>query len=293
MADFLSHLAQRLDASTVGVQPRLPAMFEAASDDTLPADRIGHTEPATGIVEDAPGDLFEADTRDVEPRQRRRRDARASPQRPMHQAVPPDAPFSDAETAVESVHREAVDEMVDDRAPPSAVLRPRMSERPEVTPDVEPASAAPLRPSTGAARKPWPVRPVEPEQPLPRAASGTRPDIDNAATLPGPGAAAPLPAVAVVVPASARMSDSEDAPAFNAATSLRPRAEPPSPRSATPHIDLPARTPAPEPIIHVTIGRIEIRANTAAAPVVRKSTNASPVMALEEYLRSRTEGGRR
>ena len=47
------------------------------------------------------------------------------------------------------------------------------------------------------------------------------------------------------------------------------------------------RAPAAEPTIHVTIGRVEVRAVTPPAPSSRKGRDASPVMSLDEYLRTR------
>ncbi len=46
----------------------------------------------------------------------------------------------------------------------------------------------------------------------------------------------------------------------------------------------------PASTIHVTIGRIEVRATNAAPPPARRET-AMPTMSLEEYLRQRTCGG--
>jgi len=48
----------------------------------------------------------------------------------------------------------------------------------------------------------------------------------------------------------------------------------------------------PEPSIHVTIGRIEVRATSESKNVGRPRA-ASPVMSLEEYLHRRTQGGDR
>jgi hypothetical protein len=47
-----------------------------------------------------------------------------------------------------------------------------------------------------------------------------------------------------------------------------------------------ARQEAGESTIHVSIGRIDIRAEAEASPR-RKSAETSPVMSLDEYLRSR------
>lgn len=55
----------------------------------------------------------------------------------------------------------------------------------------------------------------------------------------------------------------------------------------------PPQLPAPERSIHVTIGRVEVRA-TLPAPARSKSPQAStPIMSLDEYLRERAGGSRR
>lgn len=52
----------------------------------------------------------------------------------------------------------------------------------------------------------------------------------------------------------------------------------------------PALAAEPEPSVHVTIGRIEVRATSESKPVGR-SQPTSPVMSLEEYLHRRTQRG--
>lgn len=52
----------------------------------------------------------------------------------------------------------------------------------------------------------------------------------------------------------------------------------------------PALAAEPEPSVHVTIGRIEVRATSESKQVGRPRT-ASPVMSLEEYLHRRTQRG--
>jgi hypothetical protein len=51
-------------------------------------------------------------------------------------------------------------------------------------------------------------------------------------------------------------------------------------------------TPQPEPVIHVSIGRIEVRA-IAENQNARKPREAPPVMGLDEYLRQRARGAGR
>jgi len=60
----------------------------------------------------------------------------------------------------------------------------------------------------------------------------------------------------------------------------RVRAEPPRRASETP----------PEPTIHVTVGRVEVRARSAPPPAP-KERERSPVMSLDEYLRTRGKRG--
>ncbi|HTG33556.1 MAG TPA: hypothetical protein VLB76_11575 [Thermoanaerobaculia bacterium] len=48
--------------------------------------------------------------------------------------------------------------------------------------------------------------------------------------------------------------------------------------------------PAPEPVIHVTIGRIEVRATAAPKAPARERPAARPAVDLDEYLRQRSKG---
>ena len=71
------------------------------------------------------------------------------------------------------------------------------------------------------------------------------------------------------------------------ATVITPRLEPAAPlkpKGLASHVE-------PPPTIHVTIGRIEVRAALPAAPQARK-TGRAPVLTLDEYLRQRNGGGR-
>jgi hypothetical protein len=48
--------------------------------------------------------------------------------------------------------------------------------------------------------------------------------------------------------------------------------------------------PAPEPVIHVSIGRIEVRATQTPKAPVRERSAARPAVDLEDYLRQRSKG---
>jgi len=292
MADFLSHLAQRLDDSPIAVRPRLPAMFEAPPDDALPDDRIGHARRMVDSLEESFADPPEADGPDVESRQHRRRDARVTPQRRVHQTMPPDAQLPENVVPDEGVHHAAVREVVDDR-PRYSEASSRVSERQARKSDVGPMPAAPQRASHGVAtRGSLSVR-REPERPEYRSTPEPPRDIESITPPSTLRDAGPRPAIAAVVRATAMRPEAHDAPASNPAASLRPRAEPPSPRATAARIATQAAMPAAEPVIRVTIGRIEVRATVASAPAAKKPSGTSPVMALDDYLRSRTEGGRR
>jgi hypothetical protein len=113
---------------------------------------------------------------------------------------------------------------------------------------------------------------------------------------------APVPPVAPVratatAPVPGQPSPRPDSPA--PAPAIQPR--PPAPRVATQN---PARPPAPsqiarasiqrpgspEPTIHVTIGRIEVRAMPPAVPASRSPRPNGPKLTLDSYLRARNGG---
>jgi hypothetical protein len=54
----------------------------------------------------------------------------------------------------------------------------------------------------------------------------------------------------------------------------------------------PPQAQQPQPVIQVTIGRIEVRATPVSAALSRKATPAAPMTSLEDYLRQRKGGAR-
>ena len=70
----------------------------------------------------------------------------------------------------------------------------------------------------------------------------------------------------------------------------------PSATSIAPAIPYPAGperpVSQPEPVINVTIGRIEVRATPASTPQSQKTRSTPPVMTLDEYLQQRGKGDR-
>jgi hypothetical protein len=134
----------------------------------------------------------------------------------------------------------------------------------------EVAPSGPVRP---VAANPFLDPPPQPawhrEDDLSRAATHRTPEPTVASLEPNPG----VPAVGAKPVVSGVLATPLVVPAARRA----PEAEP-------------TRASAPAPTIHVTIGRIEVRASTPPAKPVR-GPKAATVMSLEEYLRRRAKGG--
>ncbi len=153
-------------------------------------------------------------------------------------------------------------------APPAGPVGKPPAARPTEAPVAAPSPAS--HPAAAPSGRPAPpATPAAPVVAVPPAAaiSGVAPPSAPGAAL-GPGTAPPLAAPAVV-------------------GDVAPVSPVPSPaRWATAAEDA---TPGPA-IIHVTIGRVEVRARPAAEPPNRPVPRPEPVT-LEEYLRRRSRGG--
>ena len=265
MSDYFGHLVSRVLPQTTAVQPRLPSVFEPQA-----RSRIAEAEPATTAA-------TAADAMHLQTGTRSRADASLD-----------DGPVTarGRDTLVHLHRHEWIGRHGD--VDPRAALP---VERAAV------ADAGELAPATLS--RDLVRRAIAPAAEAPIAASGrTANRIDGSTAPPAP-------------PASAGASAERDVRASVAETPFarleqpRPALEPPAsrPRVAAAHLgSTPARathtTPAAargrgaEPAIHVTIGRVEIRA--AAAPVVSRATaSASSAMTLGEYLRQRRVPGER
>jgi hypothetical protein len=86
--------------------------------------------------------------------------------------------------------------------------------------------------------------------------------------------------------ARAALPDQRETPTLPSPTAFTPKV---SIRPAPPEIARPAA--AESPTIHVTIGRVEIRAATAP-PVPRRASPRPPAMSLEQYLKQRRGASR-
>jgi hypothetical protein len=265
MSDFLTNLAARSTGSAEAIQPRVPALFEPQGvRNHLPA------APESAAVERDRAD---------EPDLRSEMRPHVIPQ-PL--AVMP-------------------------AAPPEAANRPSMP--------AEEFSSAPARQTTSqnplAAALTTASKSVESPraQLLPLEVISPHRLIREAAIIP------------VAVPALQGLSPSEKrqptAPRGEVSTEKGQTVQPPVSRKessppvaiqpvrpaktiveprVTPHIETsrPAVAPSPagppETVIHVTIGRIEVRATPETSPA-RKASTAVPVTGLDEYLRSRAKRG--
>jgi hypothetical protein len=93
-----------------------------------------------------------------------------------------------------------------------------------------------------------------------------------------------LPAMPPLSPASRNLSEKHER-----SGTIRPVASGPRHESARKPVQ---SVPAPAPSIHVTIGRIEVRAISPAAPA-RVQAKKEATMSLDLYLQKRRDGGRR
>ncbi|MBV9992201.1 MAG: hypothetical protein JOZ72_13030 [Alphaproteobacteria bacterium] len=270
MSDFFSSMAGRIDGTLAVLKPRLPSLFENGNGhlarDEAPAVESAEREAAPPIPRDVPKPAIAhpapaaavADERPAEPQ--RRKEARRG-----------------------IVREESVQASEPQPAPRQSRKMAARSELPEAVPSVAPPRDArePAPPVVQAA-------PLAIETPEPRVGSPTaaRPEAPVWSPRPAP---APQQRAAAVRPAPLL-------PLQRATPAPPPFAPPPSsllPKSARASVRDQAR-PAPphgkteEPTIHVSIGRIDIRAETQAQPQ-RKPVHASPVMSLDEYLRSRAK----
>jgi hypothetical protein len=269
MSDFLTNLAARALAAP-SLRPRTRSRFEPAPDSS---PWSGELPPATTGIE------AEAATPPARPRApATRASAEQNFDLPIAAAVPPAPrtrrpPRSMEETIAEPQPQEQ----------PAASLRPRRD---------EPASGGvplqPQAPTTGPAA----ASPNDPshtihtterlfERVVERHDTTIRIETANAPDAP----AAPRR------DASVPHRHDEQPPSLEREQRLRPEIfamhdARPAPRQR--HAEAPA---APDPVIHVSIGRVEVRAVTPAAPPPRARMHNAP-MTIEEYAARRNAKGR-
>ena len=283
MSDFFANLAARARDSKGAVRPRLPSRFETF-------------DSARAAPFDAPRELtIEVEARDA-----------AAPPAPVPDRVAGEAAMPIAASPAGAVAPAAVARMTPepiaaalaappprDVAPPvaAAIVVPARATAPV---PVFPRSAPPTVPGADERRvQPRVDAPVEhAAESRVRRDPTVREPADDASRRAAPrdrasGEPERAPARGAVrttpelVPAAARVAREPSAPA------ILPRVV----RAAPQRTPLPAPPPAAETTIHVSIGRIEVRATPP--PADRRREAAPPaVMSLGEYLSSRAERAR-
>jgi len=283
MADFLARLAQRTLGSTPAVEPVIAPMYapgpvmapesEPADAEEIPAPAQGgraRLQPVTAATLTPLGDA---------PRQAPPKTEPVAGEALKRQPVPAARTRSPARPVSRSVTAAAPTPQAEPRASPSGSLRTAD------TAEKQQAGATldgPSRPASEALAAPPQAQPRKikrvPEPPAPapaippREAAGPLPASPRPEKRPG-GEAAGL----VVSP---ELKPSEPHPQRPPTTAAEDRAGA-------------AARSASAPAIHVTIGRVEVRAVTPPAPAVKPRRAApSPSLPLEEYLKQRNEGRR-
>jgi hypothetical protein len=267
MSDYLGNLAAKSLAPAPALQPRLASRFEPLA-------------PAAPELREGPAFLEETVTEIAAPK--------ASPVR----------------TEIRPAHRDPAPADVQSVEPsPPGLLSPRerrnvIKEKQELA--VEPVTKPERVRSVVAKRN---VQPSETSPPGPLSRKEGR-DLAEAAVV-NRDRLQPL----TVVPAPSRQDvpvtpSRERGPGGEASQAERPEHHRPQESLSRmipqlqPRVTLAERqpfvpqreSPAPEPVIHVTIGRIEVRAAAAPKAPARERPAARPAVDLDEYLRQRSKG---
>jgi len=318
MSGYLSNLISRTFEPQVAVQPRLAPMFGALGPELerstakLPLEEESLVEAAPRIARIP----IRLDTPAETPANNRAAARQVTPTEPARPAL---APIDDIDTLLgNAAHRlSSPDSNLRSESLPSAPRLDESARQMMSPPKAEPPALDAKRVTTKppAAIEPetkvlqvFELRPVE-AMPMPTLRAEMRSqDVAPSAKAPSE----PILRSDVERYYSRNQpqdSKEHDGPRPSAVGQVRQpmiafpskRAEADRPSAPAPRI-IPARSelrvaptqqpaPAPQPTIHVTIGRIEVRAATPAQP--NKSARApSAVLGLEEYLRQRS-GGRR
>ena len=272
MSDYLGHLVSRLILPTAGVQPRLPSLFEphAKAEPDVEPDLTAASAPERSHR--LAGTQTRSDTR-VE--------ARAET-----------APGTQTQMLARSDGLAAVDREGDSRPLPPFERAPAPTDGP---------SEGALTPVTLPRDLIGPAVALGDGAPIPAPRRTVNPAVDGSAS------AAEPPSSPGVPPARRHGASVSDLP-FARLAQPRSGLEPPAarPRVVPAHVGSPRARPATAPAasardgggtenaIHVTIGRVEIRAaSTPTASRASASASASPAMTLGEYLRQRRAPGER
>jgi hypothetical protein len=213
---------------------------------------------------------------------------------------PPLAPGSLEATSLRRLAPPAPIDTPDDVAQPAETIAPRLwpaqaalqPSSPPAAAHIEPPhtpSASDTPPRDGADRSVWPA-PAAPALVIERVVVSEPP---HPADAPRPAPPSLVVAQPRVAPAPADIQPRPHAPLTLDQLPINPRsASMQSARRSIPPSAAPQPATTAEPTIHVTIGRVEVRATPQPAPAAKPTSAAAPTMSLDEYLRAR-DGGRR
>lgn len=312
MSNYLNNLAARqLDRASL-VRPRLPSLFEPpAYPGTLPHVQSEAVAP------------FNVETVEVAyevnapPETRRSDETRAATPSPRPQASNPSPPTQASNDEIPSTIWRGRQEIPSSpKQPPEAGSDETVEDSPRVAathiqaPAVLPTATRPDAASTTPPSSNAQEETVQPRQnilrpspPPPLTVASERQDEAGEQVVaprlqPSTNAAAArVDSTAHDIVASERSVESAKHSIESTKKTLvvRPRVaavvEPRRERDDSPSL-LQSPAPEPPPVINVTIGRIEVRATTAASNAPRRTEpSAKPLLSLDEYLRRRAKGG--
>ena len=265
MSDFLTNLAARSTGAAETIQPRVPALFE-------PSGVLNHLPAAPEFTALEQERADEPDRRhEVRPpltSQPLAAMPAARPEAANHPSTPAGElnPAPARQATSQNPSPAALTTAPKSVAPPRAELSPApvISPQPLIRqPAQTPLAGPPLQ------RIP-PSEERQPTTPRREASAEKEPPLQPPVLRKEPS---PPVTIQPVRPASTIVEPR-----------VTPRIESPRPAAA------PSPAKSPETVIHVTIGRIEVRA-TPETPPARKAHAAAPVTGLDEYLRSHAKRG--
>jgi len=304
VSDFLSRLADRALGSDPPVRPRLGSLFEPQRP-VFPAGPDWIWAPRAGDEAEPPyaGGEAEAPHAGGEVKVPRLGSAAAAP-RPDGEAAraafgePADGPWSPASVTAQAILVQQASEPDNGRAGTSAP--PAVSPARETTAHSWPGAESPgrvapaVRPSLWEPGRTGSAAPGEPPPHLSsRRVSPDRPEAAHPAPVSSAGFTAPSSRLGLPEEGwPAPPGQAPGGPPRGSAGSRAPQVLP-APWSRSRDRDQGAAIPGPEPVINITIGRIDVRAwpesesGSAAKPAPRSRPEP---LSLDEYLRRRGEG---
>jgi hypothetical protein len=277
MSGFLSDLVRRQEKPADAVRPRMPSLFETDAGPALPQSKSDAPISELTVEEVAPA--AEEPARASRPPAQRARQMPAAPTAESDAPEPAFAPSRQRAAPLQPL--QPLEQNVEREAQPVAVQprrAPRIEDEPAEAPMAAEAPSFAIQPVTE--RRLTRLSPVIEETEIveaPRLAT-TRHVTESTSTQ------EPAPAIRPVPQPPVFEQPQEAASPF---AMPPPQTRQQAREAQRRQIEQP-QVPA-EPSIHVTIGRIEIRASEEREPRARAKDAPSSVMTLDEYLKSRAK----